>query len=110
MELFPMELYDILVTFVYVCHINKTISGCAMHLICSNSSLKGCPGAAVKLLPCDHEVIGSSPGNLLQKCRKRPKVVGPLPGPCASSSYVHQAALLNSSLWRKNKKQKREDY
>jgi hypothetical protein len=33
---------------------------------------KRSPGAAVKLLPCDHEVMGSSPGNsLLQKCRKR---------------------------------------
>jgi hypothetical protein len=31
-----------------------------------------CPGAALKLLPCDHEVMGSSLGNiLLQKCRKR---------------------------------------
>jgi hypothetical protein len=27
---------------------------------------------AVKLLPCDHEVMGSNPGNsLLQKCRER---------------------------------------
>jgi hypothetical protein len=24
---------------------------------------KGSPGVAVKLLPCDHEVMGSSPGN-----------------------------------------------
>jgi hypothetical protein len=32
--------------------------------------LKGSPGAAVKLLPCDHEVMGSSPENsLLHKCR-----------------------------------------
>jgi hypothetical protein len=30
---------------------------------------KGSPGAAVKLLPCDHEVMSSSPeNNLLQKC------------------------------------------
>jgi hypothetical protein len=27
--------------------------------------LKGSPGAAVKLLPCDHEVMGSSPENHL---------------------------------------------
>jgi hypothetical protein len=28
------------------------------------------PRAVVKLLPCDYEVMGSSPGNsLLQKCR-----------------------------------------
>jgi hypothetical protein len=27
--------------------------------------MKGRPGAAVKLLPCDHEVMGSSPGNSL---------------------------------------------
>jgi hypothetical protein len=33
---------------------------------------KGGLGAAVKLLPCDHEVMGSSPGNsLLQKCWER---------------------------------------
>jgi hypothetical protein len=32
--------------------------------------LKGSPAAAVKLLSCNHEVMGSSPGNsLLQKCR-----------------------------------------
>jgi hypothetical protein len=31
--------------------------------------VEGSPGAAVKLLPYDHEVMGSSPGNnLLQKC------------------------------------------
>jgi hypothetical protein len=29
--------------------------------------------AVIKLLSCDHEVIGSYPGNsLLQKCRERP--------------------------------------
>jgi hypothetical protein len=29
-------------------------------------------GAAVKLLPCDHEVMGSSPGNShLKKCKER---------------------------------------
>jgi hypothetical protein len=33
---------------------------------------KGSPDVAVKLLPCDHEVMGSSPGNnLLQKGRER---------------------------------------
>jgi hypothetical protein len=33
--------------------------------------MKGSPGPAVKLLPCDHEVMGSSPGNkLLQKCSR----------------------------------------
>jgi hypothetical protein len=33
---------------------------------------KGSPSAAVKLFPCDHEVMGSSRGNsLLQKCRER---------------------------------------
>jgi hypothetical protein len=31
----------------------------------------GSPGAVIKLLPCDHEIMGSSPGNsLLQKCRE----------------------------------------
>jgi hypothetical protein len=34
--------------------------------------MKGSPGATIKLLPCDHEVMDSSPGNsLLQKCRER---------------------------------------
>jgi hypothetical protein len=34
--------------------------------------LKGSPDAAVKLLHCDHEVMGSSSGkSLLQKCRER---------------------------------------
>jgi hypothetical protein len=33
---------------------------------------KGSPGAVIKLLPCDHEIMGSSPENsLLQKCRER---------------------------------------
>jgi E1A/CREB-binding protein len=37
-----------------------------------NLVMKGSPGTAVKLLPCDHEVMGSSPGNsLLQKCREK---------------------------------------
>ena len=32
----------------------------------------------VKLLPCDHEVTGSSPGNsLLQKCRERLRTKDP---------------------------------
>ncbi|XP_066363850.1 probable magnesium transporter NIPA3 isoform X3 [Miscanthus floridulus] len=44
----------------------------------------GSLGAVVKLLPCDHEVTGSSPGNShLQKCRERlhtkTQVVGPFP-------------------------------
>jgi hypothetical protein len=40
---------------------------------CDITSLrKGSPGTVVKLLPCDHEVMCSSPGNrLLQKCRER---------------------------------------
>jgi hypothetical protein len=34
--------------------------------------LKRSPGAVVKLLPCDHEVMGLNPeNNLLQKCRER---------------------------------------
>ena len=40
--------------------------------------LKGSLGAVVKLLPCDHEVTGSSPGNsLLQKCRERLRTKDP---------------------------------
>ncbi|VAI19822.1 unnamed protein product [Triticum turgidum subsp. durum] len=38
--------------------------------------LQGFPIA--KLLPCDHEVMGSSPGNsLLQKCRERLRIIDP---------------------------------
>ena len=40
--------------------------------------LKGSLGAVVKLLPCDHEVMGSSPENsLLQKCRERLRTIDP---------------------------------
>jgi hypothetical protein len=69
-----------------------------------DKAVKGSPGAAVKLLPCNHEVMGSSPENrLLQKCRERlctlrPKVVRPFPGPCASGSYVHWAAFFSCLL------------
>jgi hypothetical protein len=42
----------------------------------------------VKLLPYDHEVMGSSPGNnLLQKCR--PKVIRSFLESCACRSYIH---------------------
>jgi hypothetical protein len=64
-------------------------------LFCKIMYVKGSPSTAVKLLPCDHEVMGykSLENSLMQKCRKRlyirPKVVGP----CASGSYVHRAAL-----------------
>jgi hypothetical protein len=35
------------------------------------TSMKGSPDTTVKLLPCDHEVMGSSPENsLLQKCKE----------------------------------------
>jgi hypothetical protein len=34
------------------------------------NKLEAKPGVVVKLLPCDQEVMGSSPGNnLLQKCK-----------------------------------------
>lgn len=40
--------------------------------------MKGSLGAAVKLLPCDQEVTGSSPGNsLLHKCRERLHTIDP---------------------------------
>jgi hypothetical protein len=56
--------------------------------------LKRSPGTAVKLLPCDHKVMGSSLGNsLLLKCKERPKVIGPFLGLCASESYVHHDAF-----------------
>jgi hypothetical protein len=60
--------------------------------------LKGSPGAAVKLLPCDYVVMGyileiASCRNVGKGCNIRPKVVRPFPGPCAGRSYVHWAAL-----------------
>jgi hypothetical protein len=34
--------------------------------------MKGSSGAAVNLLPCGHEAMGSSPGNsLLHKCKEK---------------------------------------
>jgi hypothetical protein len=55
--------------------------------------MKGSPGTVVKLLPCDHEVMGSSSRNSLSEMQGnaayiRLKVVGP----CTSESYVHRAA------------------
>jgi hypothetical protein len=42
------------------------------HIIIFYCEQKGSPGTAVKLLPYDHEVKGSSPRNSrLQKCRER---------------------------------------
>jgi hypothetical protein len=46
---------------------------------------EGEPRHSVKLLPCDHEVMGSSPGNSLAEMQGkathiRPKVTGPFPG------------------------------
>jgi hypothetical protein len=64
-----------------VCIINEYIQYYALKFICAEQIrafryklvyMKGSPGATVKLLPCDHEVMGSSPeNNLLQKCRER---------------------------------------
>jgi hypothetical protein len=53
------------------------------------------PDAAVKLLPCDHEVMGlvletASCRNAGKAAYIRPKMVGP----CTSGSYVHRAALI----------------
>jgi hypothetical protein len=44
-----------------------------MMQLCDLYIQKGRPGAVVKLLLCDHEVMGSSPGNSLlqKKCRER---------------------------------------
>ena len=45
-------------------------------------AIKGSLGAAVKLLPYDHEVMGLSPGNsLLQKCRERLRTKDPSSNP-----------------------------
>jgi hypothetical protein len=41
--------------------------------------MKEIPSTAVKLLPCDHEVMGSSPENsLLQKYREILRILLPL--------------------------------
>ena len=63
--------------------------------------MKGSLGAVVKLLPCDHEVMGSSPGNsLLQKCRERlrtidPKWSDPSLDPAQAGATCTGAALLS---------------
>jgi hypothetical protein len=57
--------------------------------ICS----KGSPGAAVKLLPCDHEVLQPHAEMQGKAAYIRPKVVGPFPIPCARESYMYRAAL-----------------
>jgi hypothetical protein len=45
---------------------------------CTVQYKKGSPSTAVKLLPCDHEVMDSSPRNsLLQKCRERLRTYDP---------------------------------
>jgi hypothetical protein len=58
--------------------------------------LKGSSSAAVKLLPCGHEVMNSWKQPLAEMQGKamyiRPKVAGPLLRPCASESYVYRAA------------------
>jgi hypothetical protein len=59
------------------------------------------PGVAVKLLPCDHEVMGSSPGNsFLQKCRERlrtsdPKWSNPSTDPAQAGSTSTGLPLLD---------------
>jgi hypothetical protein len=58
--------------------------------------LKGSSSAAVKLLPCGHEVMNSWKQPLAEMQGKamyiRPKVAGPLLRPCASGSCVYRAA------------------
>jgi hypothetical protein len=68
--------------------------------------LKGSRSATVKLLPCDHEIMSSSPENsLLQKCRERlriedPKWLDPSPDPtqarttCIRLPFIAIAAAL----------------
>jgi hypothetical protein len=61
---------------------------------------KGSLGTSVKLLPCDHEVMGSESWRqpLAEMHEKagyiRPKVVGSFSEPCTSGSYVHRVAVL----------------
>jgi hypothetical protein len=52
--------------------------------------LNGSPGAAVKLLPCDYEVMGKQPLVEIQRNATyiRPKAVGPFLGPSVSRSYM----------------------
>jgi hypothetical protein len=67
-------------------------------------TLKGSPDAMVKLLPCDHEAMGNSPGKqpLAEMHGKaeytRPKVVGPCTGlPFFHGSYTSTAVLASYS-------------
>ena len=70
-----------------------------MYRLSKECNQKGSLGAVVKLLPCDHEVTGSSPGNsLLQKCRERlrtidPKWSDPSPDPAQAGAACTGAAL-----------------
>jgi hypothetical protein len=69
----------------------------------SNLKLEGSPNAVVKLLPCDHKVMGKSWKQHLAKMHRkvgyiRHRVVGPFSGPYTSGSYVHWSALFYSNL------------
>jgi hypothetical protein len=49
-----------------------SIAPYVFRMLCATYWMKGSDGIAVKLLPCDHEVMGSSPENSLWwKCRER---------------------------------------
>ncbi len=79
--------------------LTRMISSISIFALISTDFLlkEGEPGTVVKLLPCDHEVMGSSLVEMQGKTAYiRPKLVSPFPGPCASGSYVHRAALFSS--------------
>jgi hypothetical protein len=54
---------------------------------------EGSPGVAVKLLPCDHEVVGSSLRNSLLQMQGNAAYIRPFLKTCASRSYMHRDAL-----------------
>jgi hypothetical protein len=60
---------------------------------------KGSPGTAVKLLPCDHEVMGSSPGNSLLHKRRERLWSDPSPDPVQMGATCIRTPLIGCYLW-----------
>uniref|UniRef100_R7W3A6 MPN domain-containing protein n=1 Tax=Aegilops tauschii TaxID=37682 RepID=R7W3A6_AEGTA len=80
-ELFEVQDKGSLFTLGWIHPIRSMLPNCGQCFMHFPYTMEG----AVKLLPCDHEVTGSSPGNsLLQECRERLRIIDPK-WPMASS-------------------------